>query len=117
MTDMARQITTLTVTDWRYLAIAIFELARARIAYACEPAGRIVSRLKDASAGPAETPAPAQMPVDIERLAWAIARRRPRVYPGAPIACYKSWPRIAGSGVTALRQHFISASPKIPMER
>ncbi len=76
---MARGITRLSAADWRYLTIAVYELALARVRHACEPAQAIVTRLNEASqdSGPVSPSSAAS--ADIARMAWAIAAAASRV--------------------------------------
>lgn len=62
----------MTGRDWRYLAIAVKELARARLRHVTSPAGRIVEALQ---APPPNAAAPVAVPdpVDLQRRARAIA--------------------------------------------
>lgn len=74
---MGKRLVELTAKDWRYLAIALSELAFARLRHACVPAGAIVADLKTRNgAAPRRFRSPQ---VDAQHLAWAIGAVAGRV--------------------------------------
>lgn len=62
--------------DWRYLMIALRELARARLTHASTPAGTIVAGLRDRNNTP---PSRARSSIDLRQLSWAIGAVAERV--------------------------------------
>ena len=68
-----KRASALTLADWRYLLIAVLELARARIRHATTPTGQILQQLqRDVSCGWGQNEGAAKH-VDLERFSWAIS--------------------------------------------
>ncbi len=66
---LLRHAAALSRRDWAYLAVAAYELCRARIELAVRPVAAILADLQRAQEAPAQACA---CPVDVARLSWAI---------------------------------------------
>jgi hypothetical protein len=72
----ARRAASLSLLDWRYLAIAVKELLMARIRHASEPVGKILRELQDERI---QLDDDTRGEVDLLRLSWAIGAAAARV--------------------------------------
>ncbi len=71
-----RRAASLSIADWRYLGIAVFELLLARIRFGLEPVTKILNELQEARPLSRES---AESGIDIARLSWAIGAAAARV--------------------------------------
>ena len=69
----------LTREDWRYIAIAVKELALARLRHATTPIDVIFHDLRQRPSETVTAECPALGPADLRRLSWAIAAAAARV--------------------------------------
>jgi Transglutaminase-like superfamily len=75
-----RRVARLTPKEWSFLAIAIKELALARVRHATTPVDVIFAELRQGPSGETEPGRAAQLePADLRRLSWAIAAAAARV--------------------------------------